>query len=352
MSLSQLHIHHVRNISSAKLTFHPRFNFFHGPNGSGKTTVLECLYLLSTGHSFRTRETAPLIAHDQPQLTVFGRCTDDQTVSLSKTRQGDTQIKLNQSLCYRTSELALFLPSQVFYQDIFQIIDAGPAIRRQLLDWGLFHVKQSYFETWKTYQRLLKQRNALLRQQASQNLLIPWDQQLAMVAEDLHLSRQAYFQTWSQHFETLLSLLTDRICALRYYKGWDKKEQGTLLKELLQTHVLTDLQRQYTTLGPHQADIYFDLGIDKAKQTLSRGQQKVLLLALKLAQARILPSPCMYLFDDMTLELDPSHVKRWIECLKTIPGQFFFTAIDPQALLAHLDPESYSLFDMAHVCLA
>ena len=144
MRLAELKIHHLRNILSAHLILSERFNFILGPNGSGKTSILEALYLLSCGHSFRSREIATIVTHKESVLTVFGRASDGDVISIQKSTNKPTQIKINGQACNSTSQLAYTLPCQVFYSDIFQIIDAGSSVRRSVLEWGLFHVKHEY----------------------------------------------------------------------------------------------------------------------------------------------------------------------------------------------------------------
>ena len=273
--LTQLNIHHLRNIETLFLTPHPRFNFLHGPNGSGKTSILEAIYLLGSGYSFRTRETAPLIQQGQTALTVFSKTATEDAVSIQKNIDGSTQVRINQQTCKRSSELAHLLPCLVFYHDLFQIIDAGPSVRRGILDWGLFHVEQSYHSLWKEYRATIKQRNALLRQRETRRqYYVPWEKILVDLAYAIEPLRESYFQKWSQCFQEFLPQLTDLSCHIRYDKGWDRKNTGKSLQTILDEHFDQDLQRQYTYAGPHHADIMFDSVNLKARQHLSRGQQK------------------------------------------------------------------------------
>ena len=350
MSLTHLNVHHVRNITAASLTLHPRYNVFHGANGSGKTSVLEAIYLLGTGRTFCTRETSSLIRHGEPSLTVFARAGAEESISIQKSLTKPTQIRLNKQPCQRTSELAHFLPCQAFYQDIFQVIDEGPSVRRSLLDWGLFHVKQSYHDLLKDYRRVIKQRNALLRQKAAQQQFIPWNNMLVELATELDSMRLAYFHDWSDAFKCLLEQLTDTPCTIHYYKGWDKKNSGKSLLKILDEQFDSDLHAQYTHSGPHQADILFDSAALKAKQTLSRGQQKIILIALKLAQAQLLAKPCVYLFDDVAAELDANHLRRFFGCLGQINGQFFLTAIDPAFVQSFVNETGAAMFAIDRGC--
>ncbi len=346
MSIVRLDIHHLRLISSAQLAFHPRYNVISGDNGSGKTSLLEAIYLLGTGSSFKTRDINAIVSMGQQTLTLYAKTQQDHTLSLQKSAKG-IQVKLNQQPCSRRSELAAFLPCQVFYQDIFSIIDAGPSLRRNILDWGLFHVKHEYHQLWKDYRRILKQRNALLRQKAIRSAFAPWNKQLVEVSEAIDYLRKKYCEQWFDVFQTILSKLTNHPCQLIYEKGWDKKKTGKGLHQILDEQYEIDSLRQYTHSGAHQADIVFDAPQSlKVKQCLSRGQQKILLIALKLAQTQLISSSCLYLFDDITSELDLGHVGRFLNILESIQGQIFFTAIHPQLFQQQLDPQKTSFFTL------
>lgn len=343
MSIHQLDIHALRLISSTRIVLHPRFNVFYGKNGSGKTSLLEAIYLLGNGASFRTRDIDALVTQGKTALTVFARTQNEETLSIQKSKAGMIA-RLNQRTCSRRSELAHFLPCQIFYQDIFDIIDAGPSVRRNVLDWGLFHVKHEYHALWKEYRRVLKQRNALLRQKGPRASFVPWDKQIVELSESLHLLRQTYCNEWFALFEKALSCLTHDPCVLHYEKGWDKKATGKTLSVILNEQFEMDIARQFTHSGAHQADILFDSIQLKTKQSLSRGQQKMILLALKLSQAQLLKKPCIYLLDDITTELDLDHIDRFITFLLTLEGQFFFTSIDPSIFRTKLSASESSFF--------
>lgn len=330
--LNQLNIHNLRNIESKELLFHPNFNLLYGDNGSGKSSILEAIYLLSTGHSFRTRENSALIRHGSDTLTLFARVHDGETLSVQKSLQQPTKIQHNTMPCKRRSDLAKILPCQVFHQDIFQIIDAGPASRRMIIDWGLFHVEQSYHSLWKEYRQVIKQRSALLRQKARQADFLPWNTMLVELAHELDRLRCDYFKQWSDAFQTLLAQLSNTRCNISYYKGWDKRNSGKSLNSILDDQFTSDLQRQYTQSGAHQADILFETPPSTAKHMLSRGQQKIILIALKLAQSQLLSKPCLYLFDDVSAELDKSHLEQLAGVLNQINGQFFITAINKEVV--------------------
>lgn len=348
MSLHQLHIHSFRNIKQLKITLHPEFNIFHGDNGSGKTSLLEAIYLLSAGYSFKTKETTPLVQYNDSFLTVFARTRHDETVSIRKTIAGSTVVNLNGKVCPNNSTLARAFPCQVFYQDIFQIIDAGPSVRRSLMDWGVFHVKHEYHALWRDYRSVLKQRNALLRQRPTRNQIIPWDNQLIQLATQLDHLRQAYVEEWGRVFQTFLSQLSDIECRIEYYRGW--RARGKDLGEILEEQFVADCQREYTQSGPHQADIRIETLNTTAKRGLSRGQQKIILIALKLAQGALLEKNCTYLFDDLTSELDTNHICKLLQCLMNVKGQKIISVLDVKQLGAGLNETFVEYFNIKNYC--
>lgn len=338
MMISELQISCLRNIRNLRLPLHPHLNILCGKNGSGKTTFLESLYLLSSGHSFRTREISSLLTHGCDALTVFAKTSDEQRISIQKSLRIPTVARLNGESCSSSSELAAFLPSQVFYQDMFQFIDAGPVVRRAVLDWGLFHVEPGYLTLWKDYRRVLKQRNSLLKQGAAAHLLTPWNNQMTELAQSLHSMRERYVAGLCDEFNRIILILSDLDCRLHYFKGWDRKDEGRSLADLLHSSYERDRLRQYTHYGPHQADLVIVGGHYKVKQYLSRGQQKMVLFALRFAQAALLNKTCLYLIDDMASELDSDHIARLMTYIAAMKGQFFITARPDDDLFAAMEP--------------
>lgn len=339
MILSDLKIHNLRNITSAHLSLHSKFNFITGPNGSGKTSILEAIYLLSCGHSFRSREISTIISKGEESLAVFAKSQEQSTISIQKSNFEAAQIKIDNQSCYTTSQLAYALPCQILYSDLFNIIDAGPSVRRSVLDWGMFHVKPLYLSLWKEYKKVLKQRNALLKTQSPYAHFIPWDKQLSDLAQQLDTMRSFYFDNWRERFYDVLNQLTLSSCQIVYFKGWDKKNTGKELKDILAEQFINDRHKQYTVHGAHQADIIIESNDCKAKQVLSRGQQKIILIALKLAQGELLAENCLYLFDDLASELDASHQKKLFEYLETKAGQYVITSLNKNDYISYFNKE-------------
>lgn len=326
MIISELNIHQLRNIAQTALKLNKKINLIYGSNGSGKTSILESLYLLSCGHSFRTRELSALIKHQENSLVVFARSHDEHSLSIQKSFNQLPQMKIDGQFCKSTSELAYKLPCLVIHSDIFQIIDSGPTERRSVLDWGMFHVKHSYLAILKEYKKVLKQRNALLKTFHAPEHFAPWDDQLATLAEQVNNLRSAYFTTLENEFQLVLKELCTLDCKISYYKGWDKKEQNKDLKSILTECLESDRHRGYTQFGAHQADIIIENQESKAKNVLSRGQQKIILTALKFAQANLLDKKVLFLIDDLPSELDETYQKQILKYLAHSENQFVVTA--------------------------
>ncbi|MDP3559996.1 MAG: DNA replication and repair protein RecF [Legionellaceae bacterium] len=325
MPLQQLDIFDVRNISELRWSLHPKWNIIHGENGSGKTALLESMYLLSTGKSFRCREILPLIQHEKEKFTVTGQLQNGSNLSIQKSISQATQVRIDGQNCVSSSELAHTLPCQILFHQLFSLIDGGSEFRRRILDWGLFYTKPEYMGVWKAYHKALQQRNALLRQKASLSHLKPWDLLLDQYSIPLMEYRQQYFTELETQFLKLLPQMLDMPISLEYYPGWTYASQSFF--EVLQKQAAQDSQKQYTTVGPHRADIRIHFSGKEAKKFPSRGQQKMAMITLQLAQIYLLPQACLVLCDDIEAELDSKHLVRCIEVMDSIPGQYVVTTL-------------------------
>ena len=165
MSLAELRIENLRCIESAALEFSPELNLIAGENGAGKTSILEAIFLLGRGRSFRTRNSERLIRHGQPKLTVFGR-TDDappKVAGIEIAADGGTRARINGENARSLLELSGVVPVQAIDPEIHKLVDQGPERRRRWLDWLVFHVEPTFGLAWARYNRALKQRNAALK---------------------------------------------------------------------------------------------------------------------------------------------------------------------------------------------
>ena len=172
------------------------------------------------------------------------------------------------------------------------------------------------------------QRNAVLKRGGSGQVLEPWNQNFVQLSLALDSLRKAYFEQMNILFINYLQDFPDLNCKLEYYNGWDRVKQNSDLMEVLIEQEHLDLKQMYTRSGPQRADIRFLTEHGRGKLEWSRGQQKIILILLKLAQAQLLARPAWILMDDLAAELDKSHLQTIYQRLTKIPGQFFLTALD------------------------
>lgn len=336
--IAQLRIHHVRNLGEGqKLDLGAR-NVFVGANGSGKTSVLEAVYLLSRGKSFRHHEPKRYIGHGQDAATVWAKLANGTRLALRKDKNANADLRLNDKTARKQSDLAKALPALLVDPSGVAALENGSDGRRSLLDWLCFHSDEAFFGAWLDYQRLLKQRNSLLknpnaRRYAAQ--IFAWDRALSEKADALHRCRERIFAQWIVHFEQaarrLLPAYANAFC-LSYHSGFGGGDLASALRQRLDR----DIELGYTRLGAHRADLglHLDDGAKKqpALHVLSRGEKKLLLFALKLAQLRFVAdqngaSP-LALVDDLGAELDKDAQNALLEALLSLPCQIFVTCLD------------------------
>ena len=339
MKLSSLEVSSLRNIKHSNFEFLGDVNIFSGPNGSGKSSVLEALHILGAGKSFRSTTIRPVIMRGKKDCTVFGALTNQEgrsvSIGVKKNITGRHQIRINGVDKKSSSSLAKSLPLQIISSSSYGLLEGGPRQRRQFLDWGVFHVEQSFYEDWRKFQRVLKQRNICLRENRSQpHMLEVWDTKLAELSIKLNHSRESYFKELIPFFEKFKSHLLDLPgIELEFFCGWDEDQT---IEEITLKNKARDLALGITHAGPHRADLRVNINGTSAGQLLSRGQQKLVIYALKLAQCQLLNTNkgmrCILLIDDLPAEVDLTHQKRLCDILNNLNVQLFLTSICPLGL--------------------
>ena len=350
MHITRLNIQRVRNLETVALSGLQPFNVFYGQNGSGKTSILEAIHLLATGRSFRTHIPKNYIQNNTQDAIVFAQSATEK-IGMQKQQSGEQLIKVNGDTVATQGQLAKILPLQHIDPLSTDIIDHGSKPRRQLLDWLMFHVEPEFYMAWQFYSRALKQRNSLLKTQRNLSLadLEPWNKMLSEYGEILHSQRLSIVEQWKTYLaEDLAQLLPNLNIQLEYSAGFHV-EQG-LLNDLVQFHQ-KDLDRRYTEYGPHRADLRLKTPLGDADVVLSRGQKKLLIMALKLSQIAMLHAcnkETVVLLDDLTAELDLSAQQRLIERLSQLGSQVFITTLDHKSVQQHLQDLSisYQLFNV------
>lgn len=313
MLVQRLEVADVRNLECLRLELDAGVNVLVGPNGAGKTAVLEALHLLVRGRSFRGRAESA-IRRGQAGMAVAAECRDERfgTLRLSHQRRrgGHSEVRRDGRLVRQSSEVAALLPLQLLLPDVPELVFGSPALRRQWLDWGTFHVKQRHAGDLREYNRVLRHRNALLRD-GDLRTLSGWTEQLAELGETVATARGDYFADVRPQVESCLAGLSPGVgVRLAYHRGWD----GGNLAETLADQHRRDVRSGATGSGPHRADVGLEVEGQAAATVLSRGQGKALAIALRLGQTAHLREGgkrSLFLIDDVGAELDRVHGARF-----------------------------------------
>jgi DNA replication and repair protein RecF len=350
VSIERLEFSHVRNLRPQSFLPHPRINLLYGDNGSGKTSVLESLHLLGLGRSFRSGRIRRLINDEASECHVVALFDGGHGAGVRKLADGSSELRLDGRSDVTLAEVAQRLPLQLLNPEIMDLLDGGSKARRALLDWGVFHVEHRFFPLWQRYQRALKQRNSALRNGTIGRLdMRPWHVELDEAALGLHAMRQAYMESLQPHMRACFAgFLPDLDLSLEYHPGWDISES---LLTLLDESRERDRGRGHTQVGPHRADLRIKVNGVVADEVLSRGQKKLTVCALKLAQVARLKATgheCLVLVDDLASELDGGARQRLCSYLVELGMQVFITCIDPATVVPALGGAGFKMFHVEH----
>ncbi|MEP6547918.1 MAG: DNA replication/repair protein RecF [Gammaproteobacteria bacterium] len=333
MSLCRLQVTDFRCLQSATLDLDPRFTLISGANASGKTSLLEAIYVLGRGRSFRTRRLEHLIRRDQECFVVFGEVEAfDRRVSLGvEGSLAGIRAHLGGDRAKSLAELAPMLPVQIIDPEIHRLIEEGPSRRRRFLDWGVFHVEPRFVDDWQRFQQALKQRNAALKARQLRPAIAAWDFDLIRYGEAVSAARARYVESLADAAVSTTRRLLGMELQIGYRQGWTR---GTSLSEALAQSWGVDFESGATQVGPHRAELTIRLNELGVKDRISRGQQKLLAAALLMAQVKLFPqdSPVRpsLLLDDPAAELDDQRLTGLIDEVSSQSVQLIVTTLHPE----------------------
>lgn len=316
-----------RNVTLATVAFEGLRTFLEGANGQGKTNLLEALGLVTALRSFRSSEAAVMISQGKAEAAV--------ALELEHESQGPTRVRMHLRSSgkevwvdqQRIERLADFLgrfPTVVFSSHDHQLIRGSPSGRRRWLDLTLSAVDPHYLQALQTYYRGLGERNALLKKGEIRPELSAFERTMAPAAARLIELRRAGLQQLGEKLTAAYARIADHAepAAFSYQPDWDHGGEEAFIEMLARTRE-RDLRLRSTNSGPHRDDFEFFLEERAAREYASEGQQRLLVLALRLAQAdwfltktSIRP---VLLADDVVGELDPARRAR------------FWAALHPEA---------------------
>lgn len=339
MYLKKLALQNIRNLSH--LTYEPSksFNVVYGKNGSGKTSLLEAISFLGYGKSFRDSKYQNLISSGLPYFSITADVFNSKTniqeslgICRYKNRNQDFSILINSNKTKRLSDLVDRVSIQVIHPQGIDLILQGPEFRRNFIDWGVYYSYPQFKELWGNCKRLLSQRNSLLKSSSSIEMVELWDEKFCQLNEEINRLREEYIFGFKEILLKKLAIfLPDFTFDISFLKGWGN---GLPLRSVLASNLEKDRVLGYTFYGCHRADLKIKCNNFYASDTLSRGQLKLLVCALKLAQGTFLYSQTgrksIYLIDDLSSELDSNSRNILLHELSECGFQVFITNITSQ----------------------
>lgn len=336
MHLRHLQISGFRNLTDTELQPVNGVNLISGKNASGKTSLLESIYYLSHVRSFRSQHVTDLINNKADCLELSARIATEQgevPVGIRRSKSKLT-VRMNRENVRRVVDIATQFPVLVIHPDSYKLIAGSPSQRRQYLDWGVFHVEHGFFDGWRRYKRALSQRNAALKSKQNDAYCSMWNIELHDTASHIDTLRKKYLSELEPYVTALIEdFFPSQDVTIEYRRGW---KEGVELSELLVDELKKDRFRGFTQQGPHRADLCLQVNGLSAQNGISRGQQKLLIALLRLAQAQQFTEStgrlCALLYDDLAAELDGLHREKVLNVLSNMRVQLFLTAIEPDQI--------------------
>jgi DNA replication and repair protein RecF len=337
MALISLSLRDFRCFATAELEFASKVNLITGENASGKTSLIESIFLLGRGRSFKTANLESTVRSGTEGFLITGqvtRSTASMHIGLVRTK-GQLQAKIAGETPPTIAQLSEAFPVQLVDSQAHRLISGGPRWRRQFLDWGVFHVEPAFFPAWRRYQRALRHRNKLLRAGKPKKEVISWNNELVVQGEALDYFRREYLC----NFISTAAAWADQVLGghrviLEYRSGWPEQQS---FRESLQTGIEQDYRLGMTRYGPHRADMVIEVAGRTAQEWVSSGQEKALAGALLLAQVAVYRAltghPCTLLLDDLAAELDAVHLNRFLDRVDETGAQTLITVIDPSPIM-------------------
>jgi DNA replication and repair protein RecF len=352
MPLRALSVRNFRIYDHIEISPDPQVNLITGGNASGKTTLLEAIHVLGSGRSFRTQQTDHLVRHGRHEwllsAQVDGR-EETPAVNLAiGVGQEGRRIVVGPDHQAKLADLAQHLPLLVISPDSHFDFHQHTKTRRAVLDWLLFHVEPSYHQTWGRYQRALQQRNAALKDPKQSRTRLSWDEELVSHGQDIQSRRQGILDELQDGFQAIAAELVGMRLDFSLYlvAGWNS-ELG--MSHCLEEDRARDLARGFTHSGPHRNDLEIRISGQPSQEEASHGQNKLLVIALRLAQLlklhEVTGKHCCLLVDDLPAELDAERRARLSRYFASLPAQVFVTATDHSLI----DTTSWPSFRRFHV---
>ena len=315
--MTELELIHVRNHRHKQITFTPNIIVIHGPNGRGKTNILESAYIATMGHSHRTSDMKDVIHWNEDEASIivhFMKAETPHTLQIKWGRQGKKLIRLHDNPLSQ-KELVGTLNTVIFSPEDLELIKGTPSLRRRFLNMEISQTSPQYYHQLTMYQRAVQQRNRVLKEYShkAHAPVQDWDEQIATLGAQIIQKRLESLKKLNQLMDLMNRKLTNGKEDLRLQYTQPYSEHTLLvtkeaLLSALQSHLAEDRRRFQTSVGPHRDDIIFYSGPMDLKRFGSQGQQRTAILSVKLSELEYIKSEVgeypILLLDDVLSELD------------------------------------------------
>lgn len=349
MRLYSVEVTDFRNIHALNFVPGQQFNLLYGLNGQGKTNLLEALYLLGTTRSFRTSRLSELIRYGERQAEI--NCLLESGGIQNKLRllieSAGRRVELNDKAVFKASGLHGMLNPVVFSPDDTSMVKMGPESRRRYLDRAVYMADIGYLRCWHSYQRILKQRNYLLKNPDKTSLDV-WTEKLAETGAEVIERRLKFVALLDKKLQKFYAAIAGdgETSSISYQSNavtsTNREQICQELQALFNKQRRSDEQYGTTTAGPHRDDVSFLLDNRSLKSFGSQGQQKSFVLALKMAEMdnlrQIFGEAPFLLLDDMSSELDAKRNYNLMQFLITRGIQVFITTTERSPALLSAVP--------------
>lgn len=359
MYLEHLSLLHYKNLESASFDFDPKINCMVGPNGVGKTNVLDSIYHLAFGKSYFNPITSQNINHDADFFVIDGRFEKNnkqEQILVSAKRGQKKVIKRNQKQYEKVSDHIGFIPAVIISPADRDLIIEGSETRRKFIDGVISQSDQAYLTSLINYNKVVSQRNSLLKYFAAnhtfdRDTLEVYNEQLTDIGFKIYKKRVEFLEEFIPIFNTRYTEITKNkeAVSIQYKSQLSEKKLSVLLEEYLQK----DMMLQYTSVGTHKDDLSFEIEGHPIKKFGSQGQQKSFLVALKLAQfdfiKKISGVHPILLLDDVFDKLDEERVAHIVHLVATKNlGQIFISDTHPKRTeeVVKKSNQSYKIFEL------
>ena len=317
MYMTELELIHVRNHSHKQITFTPNIIVIHGPNGRGKTNILESAYIATMGHSHRTSDMKDVIHWNEDEASIivhFMKAETPHTLQIKWGRQGKKLIRLHDNPLSQ-KELVGTLNTVIFSPEDLELIKGTPSLRRRFLNMEISQTSTQYYHQLTMYQRAVQQRNRVLKEYShkAHAPVQDWDEQIATLGAQIIQKRLESLKKLNQLMDLMNRKLTNgkedlRLQYIQPYSEYTLLVTKEALLSALQSHLAEDRRRFQTSVGPHRDDIIFYSGPMDLKRFGSQGQQRTAILSVKLSELEYIKSEVgeypILLLDDVLSELD------------------------------------------------